>query len=150
MSGHERGTDPDLPERDADPGFLTALADPARAGVRFAAAPEAERAATAAAELHFAVGRAALAGSEDRRAALAAIAAALRFPDWFGLNLDALADSLRDMSWWEAPGYLLLLDGAGGWRDSDSEGFQAALDILGEAAAEWADLGVPFWTVAVD
>ena len=28
-----------------------------------------------------------------------AVAAALGFPDWFGHNLDALADCLRDLSW---------------------------------------------------
>jgi hypothetical protein len=35
----------------------------------------------------------------EKKAAIAAIAKALDFPDWFGQNLDALYDSLTDLSW---------------------------------------------------
>ena len=35
----------------------------------------------------------------DKASALAAIAAALSFPDYFGGNLDALYDMLTDLSW---------------------------------------------------
>jgi RNAse (barnase) inhibitor barstar len=42
---------------------------------------------------------------------MTAVAAALSFPDWFGRNLDALADSVRDLSWLP-PGEHLLV-----WRD---------------------------------
>ena len=38
-------------------------------------------------------------GVSDKASALAAIAAALSFPDHFGGNLDALSDMLTDLSW---------------------------------------------------
>ena len=38
-------------------------------------------------------------GAHDKASALAAIAAALSFPDHFGGNLDALSDMLTDLSW---------------------------------------------------
>lgn len=42
---------------------------------------------------------------------MTAIATALSFPDWFGRNLDALADSVGDLSWLPAGEHLLI------WRD---------------------------------
>ncbi|GAB3436146.1 barstar family protein [Actinophytocola sediminis] len=50
---------------------------------------------------------------------MTAVAAALSFPDWFGHNLDALADCLSDLSWlpdgehvlvWSAPEVLAAAD----------------------------------------
>ena len=35
----------------------------------------------------------------EKAAAISAIAHALDFPEWFGQNLDALYDSLTDLSW---------------------------------------------------
>ncbi len=45
---------------------------------------------------------------------MTAIAEALSFPDWFGRNLDALQDCVRDLSWL-APGEHLLV-----WRNPDA------------------------------
>ena len=45
---------------------------------------------------------------------MTAIAAALSFPDWFGRNLDALQDCVRDLSWLPAGEHLLI------WRDPDA------------------------------
>src|SRR5690606_7438472 len=40
-----------------------------------------------------------LSGCRDKDEAFERFAAALRFPDWFGRNWDALADCLDDLSW---------------------------------------------------
>lgn len=72
-------------------------------------------------------------------------AAALRFPAWFGHNWDALEDCLGDLSWSDAPGHVLLIEGA---RASDE--FGILLDVLRSSAESWAARGKPFLAVFVD
>ena len=72
-------------------------------------------------------------------------AAALRFPDWFGGNWDALADCLGDLSWLPEGGQLLLFDNAWEWRERDGGDFATLLDICGEAAQDWTRGRRPFW-----
>ena len=71
----------------------------------------------------------------DKAALLREIAAALEFPGGFGANWDALADSLGDLSWLSAPGYLLLLDhcaDAGGHRHLRNSDCEAAIrEVVG-------------------
>ena len=64
-----------------------------------------------------------------------------------GFDLDALADSLGDLSWLRADGYLLLVEHSDAWRQADDDNFATLLDILNEAAAAWGDQGVPFWAL---
>ncbi|HEX7308344.1 barstar family protein [Lentzea sp.] len=45
----------------------------------------------------------------EKKAAIAAIAKALDFPSWFGQNLDALHDSLTDLSWLPEGEYVLVV-----------------------------------------
>jgi len=79
--------------------------------------------------------------------ALRAIAQALRFPDWFGGNWDALEDCLSDLSWVTADGYVLLIEGAA-QLPLVERGTLA--DILASAAASWAERKRPFFAVFVD
>lgn len=58
---------------------------------------------------------------------LAAVAKALSFPDWFGQNLDALADCLDDLD--ESP-VVLLWDGWGTLARSEPDTFALVLEIL--------------------
>jgi len=121
------------------------LADALQAGAYFVDVRDRPALIEAGNALGFAVVPIDCRGVLDKAAALEAFAQALRFPDWFGDNWDALADSLGDLSWWPADGYLLLLDHADAWRDADKEEFEILLDILNEAAADWAQAGIPFW-----
>ncbi|MCW2816893.1 MAG: hypothetical protein JWN84_4348 [Nocardioides sp.] len=58
----------------------------------------------------------------------AALAAALRFPDWYGANLDALADCLR-----EVPQRVVLLwDDWATLAEAEPRVFDVALGLLGE------------------
>lgn len=123
------------------------LADAAQSGVYFVDVRDREAMDEAALALAFAVAPVDCSGCTDKAEVLAQFACALRFPDWFGGNWDALADCLGDLSWWPAPGYLLLLDHAGGWRDDDPTSFAMLLEILGEAAQQWATQAVPFWVL---
>ncbi|KQZ59251.1 MULTISPECIES: barstar family protein [unclassified Lysobacter] len=123
------------------------LADPAQAGAYFVDARDTEAMAEAGAALEFAVARIDLDGCADKAELLRRMAAALSFPDWFGHNWDALADSLEDLSWLPAAGYLLLLERAQDWQAQAGDDAAALLDILNEASAQWAEARKPFWAL---
>ena len=73
------------------------------------------------------------------------IAQALDFPDWFGHNWDALEDCLSDLSWREAPGYILMFEKPR--RDDD---FGVLIDVLLSSAESWAARRKPFFALFVD
>ena len=73
------------------------------------------------------------------------IAAALDFPDWFGHNWDALEDCLSDLSWRQAPGYVLLFE-----RSRRNDDFGVLIDVLLSSAETWAARRKPFFAVFVD
>jgi RNAse (barnase) inhibitor barstar len=130
---------------DADDTLCTRLRMPDQAGVRCLAGGERVRLEACARALGFAHVDADLRGCTDKPAFLARIATALRFPDWFGHNWDALADCLADLSWLPAPGYVVVLDGIGDFRRAAPDAFATALDILDEACRTHAAHGIPLW-----
>ncbi|MFC6093573.1 barstar family protein [Saccharothrix lopnurensis] len=76
---------------------------------------------------------------------------ALRFPVYFGWNWDALSDCLRDLSWWPADRYLVIIDHAESILLGGAEERGSLLSILSQAAQEWANPvgkpngeGIPF------
>jgi len=77
--------------------------------------------------------------------ALAELGRALRFPEWFGQNWDALSDCLLDMGWQPAVGYVTVLEHCDGLRERATEDFNTLLDIFQTAADDWREQGVPFW-----
>ena len=87
-----------------------------------------------------------LGGAGDKEALLERLALALGFPAWFGGNWDALEDCLADLSWLEADGYVLLVEGAAG-LPADERGVLE--DILASSAAYWAERKRPFFAVFV-
>ncbi|GGF38077.1 hypothetical protein GCM10011519_09570 [Marmoricola endophyticus] len=67
-----------------------------------------------------------------RAGLLRALGTALRFPDWYAANFDALADCLRDL-----PDRTVLV--WHGWSTllaEDHQAFHTALDVLAERAAD--------------
>jgi RNAse (barnase) inhibitor barstar len=68
----------------------------------------------------------------EKKAAIAAIAQALDFPRWFGQNLDALYDSLTDLSWLPEGEYVLVVP-----ANLDS----SVADVLRDAAKRTAESG---------
>lgn len=123
------------------------LADPAQGGAYFVDARESDALAEAGQALDFAVRHVDLSGCSDKDRVLQRFAQALAFPTWFGGNFDALADSLGDLSWLRADGYLLLIEHSDAWRQADDDGFAILLDILNEAAVVWGEQGIPFWAL---
>ena len=79
-----------------------------------------------------------IAAAHGRGEVLAEMARAIQAPDWFGHNLDALADALGDLSWNEAPGYVLLLRGEHPGEDILDDILNATVDFLRMQ-------GKPFW-----
>lgn len=124
------------------------LADATQGGAYFVDTRDREALIEAANSLSYAVVPIDFGGFVGKDAALDTIASALRFPDWFGGNWDALADCLRDLSWRPADGYLLLLERIEPWRDAEPDAFATLLDILNEAATSWAHAGTAFWALA--
>jgi hypothetical protein len=81
----------------------------------------------------------------DKETLLRNIADALRFPDWFGHNWDALEDCLADLSWRDAAGFVLLFSDA-----EPGDDFGVLSDVLRSSAESWAARGKPFFAVFVD
>lgn len=121
------------------------LADPALSGVYFVDLRDRESLMESGNTLQYLVASADLKGCTDTDGVLDRIADALEFPSWFGVNWDALADCLNDLSWLAAEGYVLLIEHIGEWRDRDDGGFETLIDVLDEAAARWAEDRTPFW-----
>jgi RNAse (barnase) inhibitor barstar len=121
------------------------LADPTQAGAYFVDARDRESLVEAGGTLQFAVLPIDLRHCADADAAMREIAETLRFPEWFGGNLDALADCLADLSWLPAEGYVLVLEHSGDWRAHDPDTMGAVLEILNDTATRWAQDRVPFW-----
>ncbi len=119
--------------------------DASHGGIFFVTSDDLDPLADAAGMQGLRVCRINLAEYRDREALFDQLTAALRLPADFGRNWDALADSLRDLSWLKAPGYILLFDCAESMRDANEEDFDALLDILEEAVDFWQDAGSPFF-----
>jgi len=88
-----------------------------------------------------------VAGITQKPSLLSHIADALRFPDSFGGNWDALEDSLKDLSWLPGEGQVLLFSGAEALAATDRD---ILLQVLEGAAQFWRQQGVPFFAVFVD
>jgi RNAse (barnase) inhibitor barstar len=125
---------------------LTALlADPTQCGAYYVDLHDRAAMAEAAVLLEFALVAIDFKGCADKADALDRFAEALKFPEWFGDNWDALADCLSDLSWWPAGGYVLLLDHVGDWRERAPADCDVVIDILNEVAEGWALARTPFW-----
>ena len=120
--------------------LLERLQDPARSGVYRVAGTEEVLDATKGSKL-----RLARISHAEKSQLMKNIAKALEFPDWFGHNWDALEDCLTDLSWRDAPGYVLLFENP---KRGDELG--VLIDVLRSSAEWWAGRGKPFFAVFVD
>ena len=85
-----------------------------------------------------------LAGCVDKPAVLRAIAKAFSLPSWFGMNLDALYDSLAELLE-QAPtaGYVVLLERLPRTARFDAEQRAAVLDVFRDVVEVFADAKIP-------
>ena len=88
-----------------------------------------------------------LAQARDKDDLLTAIALALKLPEWFGHNWDALVDCLCDLSWKPAPGYVVVIEGHDALRAARPADFNTLIELFAEVADYWREEDVPFWTL---
>jgi hypothetical protein len=82
-----------------------------------------------------------LEGAATKAELLQRMAQALKFPEWFGGNWDALEDCLT-----EVHGYLLFRD----YQAVAADDLGVLLDVLASIAEYWAEQGEPFFAIFVD
>jgi hypothetical protein len=75
------------------------------------------------------------------------LARALRFPDYFGHNWDAVYDCLTDLNWLSAAGYVLVLDGFERLATDEPGQWEIGLEVLREACAFWRPLSRPLYAL---
>lgn len=83
----------------------------------------------------------------DKTSFLAAASDAMGFPDYFGRNWDALDESIRDLAWVPATGYVLLFDRFERFTHADLSAWETVLDVFRSAAEHWQRQGVPFYVL---
>lgn len=85
----------------------------------------------------------------DKQSLLVVIAAALKFPDYFGKNWDALVDCLSDLDEWiPSSGYVVIFDNIDNLVENAHEEFQTFLEIInGITSVHWYVQGIPFYLV---
>ena len=72
-------------------------------------------------------------------------ARALKFPEWFGKNWDALNDCLTDLSWLEGKGWVIIFENAKGFAERKPQLFENAVEVFQAASDYWRRAGKPFW-----
>jgi hypothetical protein len=81
----------------------------------------------------------------DGQELIAALVAALDFPQWPGGDWDMVEDFLMDLSWIDAPGVVIALTDCDNLMGEAPEDFAAALEVFSDTAAFWHQSGQPFW-----
>ena len=69
------------------------------------------------------------------------VATALRFPEHFGHNWDALEECLTDLEWVDAEGYVLYYDHIDPFLAAQPEQFATLVEILRDAVQSWKEDG---------
>lgn len=86
-----------------------------------------------------------LADASQGNAVLEQLASALKLPEWFGNNFDALYDCLTDLTWQETSASVIVLSGVDTLHACDPEAWETLLAVLASAAEFWQNEETPFW-----
>lgn len=82
---------------------------------------------------------------EEIDEAFEAIAAGMKFPEYFGHNFDALYDCLTDLTWQDSSATVIILTGCDALYASAPEDWETLINVFVAAAEFWRDEDVPFW-----
>lgn len=80
---------------------------------------------------------------QDKRSFIRTTGDALQFPAYSGQNWDAFEESIRDLTWTPAEGYLVLFDEPDQFAARDPQQWAVARSILQEAVDFWRSRGTP-------
>ena len=80
---------------------------------------------------------------QDKRSFIRTVGKALDFPTYSAQNWDAFEESIRDLTWTPAKGYLVLFDEPDQFAARDPEQWAVARDILDDAIRSWRKQGKP-------
>lgn len=69
---------------------------------------------------------------------------AMKFPDYFGSNWDALEECLNDLEWLPAKGYIIQLKNADTFMKSCPSDFEVFTQIVESASSSWKIKKVDF------
>lgn len=75
-----------------------------------------------------------LSACQTRDQALILLGQDLAFPDWYGANLDALSDCLKDESWRPKHGLIARISGLARLHQIDSDACSALIEIFSDAS----------------
>jgi RNAse (barnase) inhibitor barstar len=125
--------------------YESLFADASRAGVHHLPHGPIHHLLTGAGAAGCLVLRVDLAAVRNKDEMLAAGGHALRFPEWFGQNWDALTDCLLDMGWLPATGYVIILDHCDGIHGRAEADFVTLMQTFQQAAETWREDNIPFW-----
>src|SRR5262245_51060131 len=82
---------------------------------------------------------------QGKKQFLARLAKAFHCPPYFGMNWDALSDCLRDLSWLNDNGWVMIFLNGQEFAVKNQDDFTTAIDVLQTAAEYWRSHGKPFW-----
>ncbi len=81
----------------------------------------------------------------DKASFLSQVAKAMNFPQYFGRNWDAFEDSLNDLEWAPAKGYVILYPHAGHFAKSPD--WKTVLSIFQVAVQRWQQAGTSMYVL---
>lgn len=83
----------------------------------------------------------------DKKSFLDKIARAMKFPEYFGKNWDALDDCLTDLEGTSVKGYILLFENPRRFMKSSPAEWAVAADVFKTAMGFWSDQKIPFYVL---
>jgi hypothetical protein len=122
------------------------LKDAAKAGV-FQLAGDAHTLASAAASGGLMVIYIDIGHAHDKEDFIDDAATAMNFPESFSGEWDDFAKGLRDLSWLDAKGWVVILEKSKHFCGGHHHEFEETMEAMTQAAEHWRARGKPFWTL---